>query len=131
MRSKPSRAPRAGLSSTRTERGASRGKRMHDEDLALVMRALGHPVRLQILRILSAEGTGDCCCTDVTQCLPLAQSTVSQHIKVLLDAGLVERQARGTRNCYSLRADRLGEFERQCCALMAGLSIQAKEAEPA
>lgn len=112
-------------------RGASRGNGMHDDDLALVMRALGHPVRLQILRILSTQDTGDCCCTDVTQCLTLAQSTVSQHIKVLLDAGLVERQARGTRNCYSLRADRLAEFERQCGALMAVLAAQAKEAEPA
>ncbi|MDP1729884.1 MAG: metalloregulator ArsR/SmtB family transcription factor [Devosia sp.] len=80
---------------------------MQDEDLANMMRALGHPVRLSILRILADQRQGDCCCTDVTQCLPLAQSTVSQHIKVLLDAGLVERQSRGTRNCYSLRGDRI------------------------
>ena len=45
-----------------------------DDDLAAVMRALGHPVRLNILRIL-AEKQHDCCCTDVTQMLPLAQST--------------------------------------------------------
>lgn len=79
---------------------------LEDEELAAAMRALGHPVRLSILRIL-AQRSSDCCCMDVTQCLPLAQSTVSQHIKVLLDAGLVERHARGTRNCYSVRADRL------------------------
>ena len=83
---------------------------MHDDDIANVMRALGHPVRLNILRILAAQRAGDCCCTDVTQNLSLAQSTVSQHIKVLLDAGLVERHPKGTRNCYSLRADRLADF---------------------
>ena len=49
---------------------------MQDEDLANVMRALGHPVRLSILRILAEKQASACCCTDVTQCLPLAQSTV-------------------------------------------------------
>jgi DNA-binding transcriptional ArsR family regulator len=83
---------------------------MQDEDLANVMRALGHPVRLSILRILAEKQANNCCCTDVTQCLPLAQSTVSQHIKVLLDAGLVVREAKGTRNCYKLHGERLRSF---------------------
>lgn len=95
---------------------------MQDDDLANVMRALGHPVRLSILRILADQRPGDCCCTDVTQCLPLAQSTVSQHIKVLLDAGLVERQARGTRNCYSLRSDRIEAMGMACNGLFADLT---------
>jgi len=94
---------------------------IQDDDLANVMRALGHPVRLSILRILADQRQGDCCCTDVTQCLPLAQSTVSQHIKVLFDAGLVERQARGTRNCYSLRADRIEALGAACNGLFSGL----------
>jgi DNA-binding transcriptional ArsR family regulator len=96
-----------------------------DEQLATALRALGHPVRLSIMRIL-AQKSQDCCCTDVTQCLPLAQSTVSQHIKVLLDAGLIERQARGTRNCYSLRADRLAALESECSGLLSGLSTPAR-----
>jgi DNA-binding transcriptional ArsR family regulator len=95
---------------------------MQDADLAQVMRALGHPVRLNILRILAEQSQKDCCCTDVTQCLPLAQSTVSQHIKVLLDAGLVERHAKGTRNCYSLRAERLEAFGSACAGLFTGLT---------
>ena len=95
---------------------------MHDDDIANVMRALGHPVRLNILRILAAQRAGDCCCTDVTQNLSLAQSTVSQHIKVLLDAGLVERHPKGTRNCYSLRADRLDDFGIACSGLFTGLT---------
>jgi ArsR family transcriptional regulator len=100
--------------------------KMDDDDLAAVMRALGHPVRLSILRIL-AERRDDCCCMEVTQCLPLAQSTVSQHIKVLLDAGLIERHARGTRNCYSLRADRMATLSAACAGLFAGLSEPARE----
>ena len=107
---------------------------MHDGDLANVMRALGHPVRLSILRILAEQRQGDCCCTDVSQCLPLAQSTVSQHIKVLLEAGLVERHPRGTRNCYSLRTDRLQALGAACSGLFSGLTAdQAARAlkEPA
>ena len=99
---------------------------MADDDLAAVMRALGHPVRLSILRIL-AERQSDCCCMDVTECLPLAQSTVSQHIKVLLDAGLVERHARGTRNCYSLRSDRIAALANASAGLFAGLNTPARE----
>lgn len=107
---------------------------MQDEDFAAALRALGHPVRLSILRILAQNAQADCCCTDVTQCLPLAQSTVSQHIKVLLDAGLVERRPRGTRNCYVLREDRLAAIDAACSALLGGLSapvIAAREKEPA
>lgn len=81
---------------------------MPHDDLAAMMRALGHPVRLEILRILSRRAD-NCCCNDVTDCLPLAQSTVSQHLKVLLDAGIIERQAKGTRNNYRVRIDRLAE----------------------
>jgi ArsR family transcriptional regulator len=100
---------------------------MQDTDLANVMRALGHPVRLSILRILAEQKQGDCCCTDVTQCLPLAQSTVSQHIKVLLDAGLVERHAKGTRNCYSLRSDRLEALGAACSGLFTGLTVDHQQ----
>lgn len=82
---------------------------MHDIDLAAMMRALGHPVRLEILRILSRRAE-NCCCNDVTDCLSLAQSTVSQHLKVLLDAGIIERKAQGTRNNYCVRTDRLAVF---------------------
>lgn len=96
---------------------------MEDDDLAAVMRALGHPVRLNILRILAARQQNQCCCTDVIQCLPLAQSTVSQHIKVLLDAGLIERHAKGTRNCYSVRTERLAALESACAGLFSGLSF--------
>src|SRR3569623_179560 len=111
--------------------------KMQDEEFADVMRALGHPVRLSNLRILSEKAQNDCCCTDVTECLPLAQSTVSQHIKVLVDAGLVERNPKGTRNCYTLNANRLdalnGAFSGLFSGLIAvpGIHVQRTEVEPA
>jgi DNA-binding transcriptional ArsR family regulator len=106
-----------------------------DDDIANLMRALGHPVRLSILRIL-AQRDRECCCTDVTQMLPLAQSTVSQHIKVLLDAGLVERSPKGTRNCYSLNAERLEALNGAFSGLFTGLTTELTvphrtEVEPA
>ncbi|MDB5507255.1 MAG: ArsR family transcriptional regulator [Devosia sp.] len=102
---------------------------MEDDDLAAMMRALGHPVRLSILRILARPAASGCCCTDVTQCLPLAQSTVSQHIKVLLDAGLIDRHARGTRNCYSLRKERLDALGASYTGLISGLGAPLPQVE--
>ncbi len=107
---------------------------MRDDDIATIMRALGHPVRLNILRILANQQQSPCCCADVTESLPLAQSTVSQHIKVLLDAGLIERQPRGTRNCYSVRHDRLSELGNAYSGMLRGLAsgpIQHLEMDPA
>lgn len=106
---------------------------MRDDDIANIMRALGHPVRLEILRILATQQQGQCCCADVTDSLTLAQSTVSQHIKVLLDAGLIERKPHGTRNRYCIRHDRLSELNAAFGGLMSGLAPFAakQEAEPA
>jgi ArsR family transcriptional regulator len=106
---------------------------MQDDDIATIMRALGHPVRLNILRILATQQRGECCCADVTEELPLAQSTVSQHIKVLLDAGLIERKPRGTRNCYIVQHDRLAALGTAYSGMLAGLSPAAPklESEPA
>lgn len=93
-----------------------------ETEIARSMRALGHPVRLEILSILSEKCDVQCFCTDVTQCLPLAQSTVSQHIKVLLEAGLIKRHAKGTRNCYTINFERLDALHKAYGAYLAGLS---------
>ncbi|SDG33725.1 ArsR/SmtB family transcription factor [Pelagibacterium luteolum] len=97
---------------------------MHEDDIAAMMRALGHPVRLEILRIVSTRSE-NCCCNDVTDCLSLAQSTVSQHLKVLLDAGVIERQAQGTRNNYRVRTDRLDQFNAAVGAYLGKLGPSA------
>ncbi len=94
---------------------------MKDEEIAAMMRALGHPVRLNILRIM-AQRQRDCCCADVTDCLPLAQSTVSQHIKVLVEAGLIERRPKGTRNCYVLITSKFAALESAFGTMTAALT---------
>lgn len=105
---------------------------MRDDDIANIMRALGHPVRLEILRILANQQSGECCCADVTDSLTLAQSTVSQHIKVLLDAGLIDRKPHGTRNRYCIRPETLADLKSAFGGLLQGLSpATTKEAEPA
>lgn len=91
-----------------------------DADLAVALRALAHPARLAILRFLAAR-QGQCCC-DVAGCLPLAQSTVSQHLKVLLEAGLVSRHAQGTRNRYALRAERLAIVQSALAGVLGELA---------
>jgi ArsR family transcriptional regulator len=69
-----------------------------DDELALLCKAVGHPARVQILRLLVRRDA--CICGDIVDELPLAQSTVSQHLKVLKDAGLIRGEIDGPRVCY-------------------------------
>jgi ArsR family transcriptional regulator len=71
-----------------------------DEELALLAKAVGHPSRVQILRLLARRTTS--VCGDIVDELPLAQSTVSQHLKVLKDAGLIKGEIDGPRVCYCI-----------------------------
>ena len=75
---------------------------MDDEATAERLKALAHPVRLAIVRALAERSC--CCCADVCSRLPLAQSTVSQHLKVLKDAGLISFRRDGVRSTYVLNA---------------------------
>ncbi len=69
-----------------------------DEELASLAKAVGHPARVQILRLLVRRE--ECICGDIVDELPLAQSTVSQHLKVLKDVGLIRGEIDGPRVCY-------------------------------
>jgi ArsR family transcriptional regulator len=69
-----------------------------DGELADLAKAVGHPARVAILRLLVRRQA--CICGDIVDELPLAQSTVSQHLKVLKDAGLVRGEIDGPRVCY-------------------------------
>jgi ArsR family transcriptional regulator, arsenate/arsenite/antimonite-responsive transcriptional repressor len=71
-----------------------------DEELAALAKALGHPIRVRILRILIARNA--CVCGDLVDELPVAQSTVSQHLKVLKEAGLIRGDVDGPRVCYCI-----------------------------
>jgi DNA-binding transcriptional ArsR family regulator len=68
--------------------------------LAAFAKALSHPARLAILKILA--GRQQCICGELVEELPLAQSTVSQHLKALKEAGLIQGEIEGVRSCYCL-----------------------------
>ncbi|MBX3529916.1 MAG: helix-turn-helix transcriptional regulator [Rhizobiaceae bacterium] len=89
--------------------------------LASRLSALSHPARLEILSVLAANDC--CCCKDVVGRLDLAQSTVSQHLKVLVDAGLVRLTPNGQRSLYAIDREavadlsqRFGSLLDTCCA---------------
>lgn len=69
-------------------------------DLARYSKALGHPARIAILKVL--ESKNGCICNSIVNELPLSQSTVSQHLKELKDAGLIIGEVDGPRVCYCL-----------------------------
>jgi ArsR family transcriptional regulator len=100
-----------------------------DQKTADRLRALGHPVRLAIVRRL-AEGDC-CCCTDFCNCLPLAQSTISQHLKVLKDAGLLRFSRDGVRSSYVLDREALASVWSDLEALSASTGLVGARKEQA
>jgi predicted transcriptional regulator len=93
----------------------AQGAEEQREQLARFCKALAHPARVHILEFL---GTVDACiCGDIVEQLPLAQSTVSQHLKVLKEAGLIQGTIDGPRTCYCVNRQALAVFK----ALMAQL----------
>lgn len=77
---------------------------------AELAQALAHPARVAIVRLLQERKT--CLCGDIVEVLPLAQSTVSQHLKVLKNAGWVIGEVDGPRVCYCLNAEALKQFKK-------------------
>jgi ArsR family transcriptional regulator len=69
---------------------------------ALVFKALSDPNRLRLLSIVKSQASGESCVCDLTEPLDLGQPTVSHHLKILVDAGLLHREKRGTWAYYSL-----------------------------
>lgn len=75
------------------------------EELATMCKALGHPARIKILRHLLAEDR--CICGRIVEVMPLAQSTVSQHLKILKQSGLVQGEVEGPKTCYCVDKEKL------------------------
>jgi len=73
-----------------------------EQQLAAIAKALGHPARVAIVRLLAQRRA--CVCGELVLELPLSQSTVSQHLKELKAAGLVQGEVDGPRVCYCLDA---------------------------
>ncbi len=86
-----------------------------NEQLARLAKALAHPARVAIMRILLRRTT--CVCGEIVDELPLAQSTVSQHLKQLKHAGLIRGEVDGPRVCYCVEPGAITLL----AALVAGL----------
>jgi ArsR family transcriptional regulator len=92
-------------------------------DLPLLARALGHPARIDILRVLARRTA--CVCGEIVDELPLAQSTVSQHLKVLKEAGLIQGTIDGPRTCYCLDAAAIAAAGEALSAFFAALQADS------
>jgi len=97
-----------------------RGVAREERDLANLAKALGHPARVAILRLLLTRG--DCICGDIVDRIPLAQATVSQHLKVLKEAGWIQGAIDGPRVCYCAEPETVRKFSALFGALIEGRS---------
>lgn len=88
-----------------------------DDRIALVARALSHPARVRILRLLAAQDA--CMGGEIFGRLPLAQSTISQHLRVLKEAGIVHATPRGTSMVYCIAEGPLSDLTRALEGLVA------------
>ncbi len=86
-----------------------------DETLAKLSWAIAHPARVKLLRILIARSS--CVCGELVELMPLSQSTVSQHLKILKDAGIVQGEIDGPKVCYCVNQKGLAVLK----ALINGL----------
>src|SRR5262245_17302963 len=96
-------------------RGAAAG-RPDNHDIAARFAALSHPARIEILKHLSASPS--CCCREVVDHFDLAQSTVPQHLKILVEAGLVRFETDRQRSRYAVDRAALAEISASLAALV-------------
>jgi len=94
-----------------------------DAPLAKAAKALSHPARLAILRTIAKQSR--CNCAQICGHVPLAQSTVSQHLRVLNEAGLIQIETDGPNSRYTLAASAITTFAETLTALAKGLCADA------
>jgi len=82
-----------------------------EQELAAFAKAMSHPARIAILKVLASRST--CICGDIVEVLPLAQSTVSQHLKELKAAGLISGTVDGPRSCYCINWKAFSRFNNE------------------
>lgn len=98
----------------------------NDELIAKYAKVLGHPARVAIIKILLSKD--HCICGEIVEELPLSQSTVSQHLKELKEAGLIKGEISGVKTCYCIDEEEWGRaveimkeffsintFNKKCC----------------
>lgn len=97
-----------------------------EQELAAFAKALSHPARIAILKVLAQKN--ECICGEIVEVLPLAQSTVSQHLKELKNAGLVEGTVDGPRSCYCINWKAFEKFSNEIASLFTALKAKNEKA---
>jgi ArsR family transcriptional regulator len=93
--------------------------------LANIAKALGHPARLAIVEYLLKQK--ECVCGDIVSELPLAQATVSQHLKELKSVGIIKGNIEGNSICYCLNEETIAEFISFLTNITTALSNQRNQ----
>jgi ArsR family transcriptional regulator, arsenate/arsenite/antimonite-responsive transcriptional repressor len=95
-----------------------------DQQMAAIASALAHPARIAILKFLAQKN--DCICGDIVSELPLAQSTVSQHLKELKKVGLIKGEIEGVKTCYCIDWNTIENIIKDFGALFNNLKTSHK-----
>lgn len=90
-----------------------------EQEFAALAKAMSHPARIAILKVLA--GKNECICGEIVEVLPLAQSTVSQHLKELKEAGLIQGETAGPRSCYCINWNKIESFQQEFNQLFSKL----------
>src|SRR5688500_4946884 len=96
-----------------------------EQELADFAKALAHPARIAILKVLAQKN--ECICGEIVEVLPLAQSTVSQHLKELKNAGLITGSVDGPRSCYCIDWKAFEKFNSAFNGLFENLKIKQEK----
>ena len=97
-----------------------------EQNLANFAKAISHPARIAILKVLAQKN--ECICGEIVEILPLAQSTVSQHLKELINAGLIDGSIDGPRSCYCINWKAFQKFSTEFNSLFNNLKIKNDKA---
>ena len=99
---------------------------LKEQALANFAKAIAHPARLAILKVLAQQN--ECICGKIVEVLPLAQSTISQHLKELKKAGLIDGAVDGPRSCYCIDWKAFEKFNTEFNGLFNQLKIKNAKA---
>ena len=97
-----------------------------EQELAEFAKAISHPARIAILKVLAQKN--ECICGEIVDVLPLAQSTVSQQLKELKNAGLIEGSVDGPRSCYCINWKAFEKFTNDIGSLFTNLKTKNEKA---
>ena len=90
--------------------------------IATIAKALGHPARVAIVEHLAK--TNECICGKIVEVMPLAQPTVSQHLKELKNAGIIQGEVEGNSICYCIDIETITKFNMYFSSLLKSIEEQ-------